>query len=91
MNIVFIGRGKRRLGGRTVWRGKWTVIRMKKTEHFGWKDIYGLMGVDMDFTGTDQGPGEWEWVEEEAELPSPTKAKLNRAIHSQEAPVEVEG
>ena len=70
-----------------------TVIRMKKTEHFGWKDIYGLMGVDMDFSGADQGPGEWDYLDcdVETELPDPTRAKLNRAIHMQEIPVEVEG
>ncbi len=65
---------------------------MKKTEHFGWKDVYGLMGVDMDFSGADQGSGEWDYLDNEvAELPSPARAKLNRAIHMPEAPVEVEG
>jgi hypothetical protein len=65
---------------------------MKKTEHFGWEDVYGLMGVDMDFSGADEGAGEWDYLDSEvAELPSPARAKLNRAIHIQEAPVEVEG
>ena len=63
-----------------------------RTEHCGWKDVYKSMGVESDFSGAADGPGEWDYLDEEpAELPAPTRAKLSRAIHLQEAPVEVEG
>ena len=36
-----------------------------RTEHCGWKDVYHMMGVDTDFSGPGEGPGDWDHLDED--------------------------